>query len=681
MHRYIQWCSDTFSFYKRQEDAIHITGLVLISMLVFFNSLNSYFLPVDDLTIPVHRLPDSFLDIFIHNTFGGKGRGNYRPLEVLPHILDTYLYGHNSPFGRHLTNLIIHICNVILVNRIAFYLTGIKVIGFMAGLLFSVNPVHAQLLSPVGWISGRSDSVVTLFYLITMLLLIKFVLTRSYKLYCMSIVTCLLALLSKEMAITLPFVILVYMVMFPSLFSQEENKTFGGKYLSLAWKSGILGGIIVLIVGFTFTPTVVANYFSPDGVLEQTTINKIHMVRLATILASVVIIMSAVSLMALQRPSKALITLRYSLPYFVVLWVYFIARTAVIGGVGGAYASSNKNQIFAWGVDTFSRDILSLGGLVWPVSPDFNLTVFSWQIENAPVFYASSLIAAIALGIIFLYCIRTSMTITFAYVWIFITMAPVHNILIPSWQFQGRYLYLPAVGFSIFISVLLYKFGHLSEYPSHLRKILVVACIMAVLILDSLFIIERNEKISSKGEIKEFVASIKTHQSDISGNANLNFIIFPLSAIDTLNNVYETAYMQDVLNFADDEPDYKKRYRYEFLLFVPGEDHGQVHITWENEKVFIIDSTGYANYFVMPKERSSRERKIEEIYNFPPPHVMLQPLSSGGGTQDTNTAFITVLNIDKGSKRFKMRVELKRDIGNHGNDKYILYEKGHFLWL
>ena len=681
MHRYIQWCSDSFSFYKRQEDAIHITGLVLISMLVFLNSLNSYFLPVDDLSVAIHRLPDSFLDIFIHNTYGGQGWGNYRPLEVLPHMLDTYLYGDNSPFGRHLTNLIIHICNVILVNRIAFYLTGIKVIGFMAGLLFAVNPVHAQLLSPVAWISGRPDSVVTLFYLITMLLLIKFALTRTYKLYYLSIVSCLLALLSKEMAITLPFVILVYLLMFPSLVGQEEKKTFGWKYLSLAWKSGILGGIIVLIVGFTFTPTLIANYLSSDGVLEQATINTIQMVRLCTILAGLIIIMAGVSLKSLQRPSKALIAVKYSLPYFVILWVYFIARTAVIGGVGGAYASSNKNQIFALGVDTFSRDILSLIGLVWPVAPDFILTVFSWQIENAPVFYAATTIAAIALAIIFWYCIRASMTLTFAYVWIFITMAPVHNILIPSWQFQGRYLYLPAVGFCIFISVLLYKFAHPGNYPSHLRKGLVVACIMAVLILDSLFIVERNEKISSSGEIKEFVGSIKSHQSDISGKGILNFIIFPLSAIDTLNAVYVTAYMHEVLNFADDEPEYKKSYRYEFLLFVPGGDHGQVDLTWENEKVFIIDSTGYANYFVLPKERSRREKKIEEIYKVLPPHVMLQPLSSEGETQETNIAFITVVNIDKGAKRIKMRVELKGDIGKLENDKYILYEKGHFLWL
>lgn len=681
MHRFIQWCSDSFSFYKRQENFIHIAGLVLISIIVFSNSLSSYFLQVDDLGIAPHRLPDSFLGIFIQNTYGGQGSGNYRPLEVLPHMLDTYLYGDNSPFSRHLTNLIIHICNVILVSRIAFYLTGRNLIGFMAGLLFAVNPVHAQLLSPVAWISGRSDSVVTLFYLITMLLLIKFALTRSYKLYYMSIVTCLLALLSKEMAITLPFVILIYLLIFPSLVVQEERKTFSGKYLSLAWKSGIFGGIIVLTVGLTTTPALVANYLSPDGVLEQATINTIHMVRLSTILAGLIIIMAGVSLKPVQRPSKALIAVQYSLPYFVVLWVYFIARTAVIGGVGGTYASSNKNQIFALGVDTFSRDILSLIGLVWPVAPDFILTVFSWQIENAPVFYASSIIAAIGLGIICLYCIRASMTLTFVYVWIFITLAPVHNILIPSWQFQGRYLYLPAVGFCIFISALLYNFAHPRNYPSHLRRGLVISCIMAVMILDSLFIIERNEKISSSGEIKEFVASIKSHQSDISGKATLKFIIFPLSAVDTLNAVYVTTYMQEVLNFSDDAPGYRKRYRYEFLLFVPGGEYGTVNVSWQNERVFIIDSIGYTNYFVIPKERSSREKKIEEIYKLLPPVVMLQPLSAEEGTQETNTALITVLNRDKYSKRIKMRVELKGDIGKRENECYIFYEKGHFLWI
>src|SRR5262249_43445823 len=102
--------------------------------------------------------------------------GNYRPLTWVTFAVDYTFWGMN-PFGYHLTSLLLHGVNSILVYFIAVRLLSLaflvsaasasahlKVAGGLAALLFSVHPLRCE---PVLWLSGRGHLLTALFFLLT----------------------------------------------------------------------------------------------------------------------------------------------------------------------------------------------------------------------------------------------------------------------------------------------------------------------------------------------------------------------------------------------------------------------------------------------------------------------------------------------------------------------------------
>lgn len=117
--------------------------------------------------------------------------------------------------GFHLTNLLIHLVNAYLVYRLSQQFVrqqtrsaALHHVPLLAALLFAVHPIHSEAVS---YISGRSASLMTLFYLSAMLFYV-IGRTRHKPLYTY-VVTPLffaLALTVKETAVTLPFALLLW---------------------------------------------------------------------------------------------------------------------------------------------------------------------------------------------------------------------------------------------------------------------------------------------------------------------------------------------------------------------------------------------------------------------------------------------------------------------------------------
>lgn len=124
--------------------------------------------------------------------------GYYRPLTMLSYALDNSLYGL-LPAGFHLTNLILHLMASLLAYHIALILLAHRRAALTASLFFAVLPIHSEA---VAWISGRTDLLSGVFYFLTLLIL----LTRKlrWRHHLGAGLTCLAALLAKEMAVTLP---------------------------------------------------------------------------------------------------------------------------------------------------------------------------------------------------------------------------------------------------------------------------------------------------------------------------------------------------------------------------------------------------------------------------------------------------------------------------------------------
>ena len=126
----------------------------------------------------------------------------YRPLLAASFMLDYALWG-NNPFGYHLTNVIFHILASILVFLFVQLLVEKRFIAFVSALLFSVHPVHTEVVS---FISGRVDSVPLVFYLLSLILFLIYSSHKRIIFYLLSLACFGVSLLTKEMAVTLPLI-------------------------------------------------------------------------------------------------------------------------------------------------------------------------------------------------------------------------------------------------------------------------------------------------------------------------------------------------------------------------------------------------------------------------------------------------------------------------------------------
>jgi hypothetical protein len=130
---------------------------------------------------------------------------NWHPVTWLSHMLDVQLYGMNAG-PQHITNLLIHILNALLLLGWLYTMTG--ALGrstFVAGL-FAVHPLHVE---SVAWIAERKDVLSTLFWMLTMWAYVGYVRRPGPRRYWPVLLLFGLGLMAKPMLVTLPFVLLL----------------------------------------------------------------------------------------------------------------------------------------------------------------------------------------------------------------------------------------------------------------------------------------------------------------------------------------------------------------------------------------------------------------------------------------------------------------------------------------
>ena len=130
---------------------------------------------------------------------------NWHPLIWLSLMLDFELYGLDAG-GYHLTNLLLHIANVLLVFFILKLMTGALWRSAFVATLFALHPLHVE---SVAWVTERKDVLSTLFWLLTMWAYLGYVERPGMRRYLLIIVAFTLGLMAKPMLVTLPFVLLL----------------------------------------------------------------------------------------------------------------------------------------------------------------------------------------------------------------------------------------------------------------------------------------------------------------------------------------------------------------------------------------------------------------------------------------------------------------------------------------
>ena len=140
-----------------------ILGFLAAGFLMYGFSLGNEFVRFDDGMLitenPAVRVINaaSLKAIFTH--FDPE---LYIPLTLMSYQLD-FLLGGADPLMYHLTNLVLHIFNALLVSWLVYAISkGRPGVALLAGFLFLAHPLHTEA---VAWASARKDVLSAFFFL------------------------------------------------------------------------------------------------------------------------------------------------------------------------------------------------------------------------------------------------------------------------------------------------------------------------------------------------------------------------------------------------------------------------------------------------------------------------------------------------------------------------------------
>jgi tetratricopeptide (TPR) repeat protein len=205
-------------------------ALGLITLGVFAPSLTHDFLAYDD-QVYVTENPHVQAGLTwqgVEWAFSSYTASNWHPVTWLSHMLDCQLYGLR-PAGHHLTNVLLHTANALLLFLVLSRMTGMVWRSACVAALFAWHPLHVE---SVAWVAERKDLLGAFFWLLTIWAYGRYVEVQSLKskvqspapstpnpasrftfhvsrFYVLSLGFFALGLMSKPMVVTLPFVLLL----------------------------------------------------------------------------------------------------------------------------------------------------------------------------------------------------------------------------------------------------------------------------------------------------------------------------------------------------------------------------------------------------------------------------------------------------------------------------------------
>ncbi len=396
---------------------IPIFILLALSIGIYSNSLFNGFVYDDEFTIVNNTLIKDFNNLSkllpplnpllqkegegVVDYFGSSGEMSYRPIVTLTYFIDYAIYGL-KPYGYHLTNLLLHAMNGVLLYIFLFQLSAFSpqpsatfkplYFSLFSSLIFVTHPV---LTEAVNAISFREDLLCFLFFISALILYIahrsllithcsKF---KAFSLQFLSLSFYLLALLSKEMAITFPLIFFLY------------EWIYGKQPLQSPFVKGELKGVR----GSLFNP--------------------------------------------------------YIIGYIVITFFYLYLRFFL-------FHNPVEEDISVWSLSERLMTIPYLISkylllLIAPLSlsADYVITPLKSLISIEAIV---SIIVLISIFIIALKVGKRDKGISFGILFFLITLLPVYNIIPLYNPFAERYLYLPTVGFAIIIgSTLTWFIAHI----------------------------------------------------------------------------------------------------------------------------------------------------------------------------------------------------------------------------
>jgi len=163
--------------------------------------------------------------------FGLANGLEYQPARDLTYLWDVLVW-RGSPWGFHLTNLLLFIAVTLLVQRLAaaLYSRFIKsgqasLVPFITALLFAAHPLRSEV---VAWVTQRNTLLATLFFLVAAIFFLRWQAEKRGLLLTFSCICFSLALLSKATVVVLPLLLVLLL-----LFRKEREPGVPAAWLAL----------------------------------------------------------------------------------------------------------------------------------------------------------------------------------------------------------------------------------------------------------------------------------------------------------------------------------------------------------------------------------------------------------------------------------------------------------------
>jgi len=181
--------------------------LILLPTVIYFKSLNNQLTNWDDDKYITNNpgittLHGDSVSYTLKKSFTSYVMGNYHPLTMVSYCVEYRYFGLN-PKPYHITNLIVHLLNTVLIMAFIWLLSKQKWVAFIVALLFAVHPMHVE---SVAWVAERKDVLYTFFFMLALCSYLFYLKNNKWNklYYALTLVMFILSVLSKGMAICLP---------------------------------------------------------------------------------------------------------------------------------------------------------------------------------------------------------------------------------------------------------------------------------------------------------------------------------------------------------------------------------------------------------------------------------------------------------------------------------------------
>lgn len=181
--------------------------LILATLTVFGPAVTNSFVEYDDHLYVTHNemVRRGLSAETVRWAFTTTHATNWHPLTWLSHLTDAQLFGLD-PRGHHLTSVLLHTLNAVLMLAVGRALTGSLAASATAAALFALHPLRVE---SVAWVSERKDVLSAFWFLFGILCAVAYARTLRLRWYAATLAAYILGLLAKPMLVTFPLVLLL----------------------------------------------------------------------------------------------------------------------------------------------------------------------------------------------------------------------------------------------------------------------------------------------------------------------------------------------------------------------------------------------------------------------------------------------------------------------------------------